>query len=519
MRLKRKLFYFFFLFFFSITVNQYYGYIGVFPIDSFLFFDTGHRTLNGYLPVKDFWINSGFLIDIIQAIFFKIFGVSWFSYVLHASIFNFLLAAATFFTLSKFDLNINLSFFYSILVAVLAYPTSGTPFLDHHSMIFSLIAMYSFILSIKEKSNLYWFSTPILITLGFLSKQTPASYIGLIIIVVSIFYFIFYFDIKKIIISFLGAASITLILFLYIIINNVGFYSLIEQLILFPMSIGGDRFENFIFPFEFNRVILRFKLIHLSQLILILIIIKNTYKNLNYLKSSEFFILITIVFSSFAFIAHQLLTLNQKFIFSIIPILLGFSHSYYKKKFKNSLIVVFLLVSLGISSTIYYKISYLDNRKFMEMENINLNKSINAKIIDEKFKNLKWINPVFKGDPNNEIKLLKESIKIIKNDKRKKILATHYQFLYSMVGENTYSPNRTYTSNGISYPLKDNKNFSKYKKFFVNQILKNHIKVIYTIRPISKYIYLDILEKECVEISRENEILYSHKILDCDSLN
>ena len=151
MKLKRKLFYFFFLFFFSIAVNHYYGYLGVYPIDSFLFFDTGHRTLNGYLPVKDFWINSGFLIDIIQAIFFKIFGVSWFSYVLHASIFNFLLAATTFFTLLKFNLNINLSFFYSVLVAVLAYPTSGTPFLDHHSMIFSLIAMYSFILSMKEK--------------------------------------------------------------------------------------------------------------------------------------------------------------------------------------------------------------------------------------------------------------------------------------------------------------------------------------------------------------------------------
>ena len=519
MKLKRKLFYFFFLFFFLIAVNQYYGYIGVFPIDSFLFFDTGNRTLNGYLPIKDFWINSGFLIDIIQAIFFKVFGVSWFSYVLHASIFNFLLASATFFTLSRFDLNINLSFFYSILVAVLAYPTSGTPFLDHHSMIFSLIAMYSFILSIKEKSNLYWFCTPVLLALGFLSKQTPVSYMGLIIVVLSIFYFIFYFDLKKIIMTFLGAVSILLILFLYIIINNVGFYSLIEQLILFPMSIGGDRVENFIFPFEFNRVFLRFKLIHLSQLILILIIIKNAYKNINYLKTSEFFILITIIFSSFAFIAHQLLTLNQKFIFFIIPILLGFSHTYYEKKFKNNLTVVILLVSLGAGSTIYYKISYLDNRKFMEMENINLNKSIKAKIINEKFKNLKWINPVFKGDPSDELKLLKESIKIIKNDKREKILATHYQFFYSALGGNVYSPNRTYSGNGVSYPLKNNKHFNKYKKFFRDQIIKNQIEIIYTIKPIGKYIYLDILEKECVEINRENEILYSHKILDCANLN
>ena len=160
-------------------------------------------------------------------------------------------------------------------------------------------------------------------------------------------------------------------MFLYIAINNIDFYSLIEQLFLFPMSIGGDRLENFIFPLEFNRVVLRFKLIYLAQFILIFIMIKKTYKNLNYLKSIEFLILLTIILSSFIFIVHQLLTLNQKFIFFIIPILLGFSHSYYEKNFHSNAIVVFLLISIGISSTIYYKISYLDNRKFMELENIN----------------------------------------------------------------------------------------------------------------------------------------------------
>ena len=62
MKKKRELIYFFFLFIFSISVNQYYGNIGVFPIDTFLFYDSGFRTLNGYFPTKDFWINSGFLM-------------------------------------------------------------------------------------------------------------------------------------------------------------------------------------------------------------------------------------------------------------------------------------------------------------------------------------------------------------------------------------------------------------------------------------------------------------------------
>ena len=99
MKKKREILYFFFLLFFSISINQYYGNIGVYPIDSFIHYDSGYRTLNGYFPTKDFWINNGFLIDLIQAIFFKVFGISWFSYVLHASIFNFLIVFATFFTL------------------------------------------------------------------------------------------------------------------------------------------------------------------------------------------------------------------------------------------------------------------------------------------------------------------------------------------------------------------------------------------------------------------------------------
>ncbi len=88
-----------------------------------------------------------------------------------------------------------------------------------------------------------------------------------------------------------------------------------------------------------------------------------------------------------------------------------------------------------------------------------------------------------------------------------------------MVGENVYSPNRTYSGNGISYPLKDNENFNKYKKFFIDQIVKNHIEIIYTIKPIGEYIYLDILEKECIKVTKENEILFSHNILNCDNLN
>ena len=67
---NKKILYFICLLFFSVSINQYYGNIGVYPIDTFLFFDSGYRTLNGYFPFKDYWVVTGPLLDIIQSIFF-----------------------------------------------------------------------------------------------------------------------------------------------------------------------------------------------------------------------------------------------------------------------------------------------------------------------------------------------------------------------------------------------------------------------------------------------------------------
>ena len=96
--------YIFFLILISFGTNQYYAYIGVLPVDSFSTFNAGYDILNGAVPFKDYWILKGIIIDFIQAGFFKIFGVSWFSYSIHASIFNSIFALATFFTLRKFNL-------------------------------------------------------------------------------------------------------------------------------------------------------------------------------------------------------------------------------------------------------------------------------------------------------------------------------------------------------------------------------------------------------------------------------
>ena len=86
--LNFKLFYLIILVSFSFLVNLYYSSIGSFPIDTFLHYDSSARILKGELPIRDFWVVSGIVIDFIQSLFFKIFGVNWYAYVIHSSVFN-----------------------------------------------------------------------------------------------------------------------------------------------------------------------------------------------------------------------------------------------------------------------------------------------------------------------------------------------------------------------------------------------------------------------------------------------
>ena len=71
----------FLILFFSIIFNYHSGNRGVFPADSFAFFDSGQRILNGQFPFKDYWVVSGPFIDYFQAFLFSLFGINWQVYI------------------------------------------------------------------------------------------------------------------------------------------------------------------------------------------------------------------------------------------------------------------------------------------------------------------------------------------------------------------------------------------------------------------------------------------------------
>ena len=70
---------------YAFYINWMSGNIGIIPIDSFGFLDSSHSILNGKLPIRDFWIFTGLLVDYMGAFFLSIFGNNWNSYLFHSS--------------------------------------------------------------------------------------------------------------------------------------------------------------------------------------------------------------------------------------------------------------------------------------------------------------------------------------------------------------------------------------------------------------------------------------------------
>ena len=136
-KIVTKYFFAFLIFLIAVLFNQYSGNRGVFPIDSFSHFDTGYRIILGDRPFEDYWIVSGFFVDYLQSLIFILLGVNWQTFLLHASILNGVVTLVIYYLFLSIGLNRALSFFYSVCFSILAYPSSGTPFVDHHSAFLS----------------------------------------------------------------------------------------------------------------------------------------------------------------------------------------------------------------------------------------------------------------------------------------------------------------------------------------------------------------------------------------------
>ncbi len=500
---------------FSFFINYYYGFIGLMPMDNTVLYNGGYRVMNGYVPFNDYWLVTGPLLDYLNALFFKIFGVSWKSFIIHSSLINLILALSSYFLFLNLELSNKYSLFYSALISILFYPVVGTPFVDHHSTFFLILAFYSLILAIKIKKYSYYFIIPSLFSLSFLSKQTPAAY-GLIFMLISIL-LICYLDkknAKKILLfSIIGSFIAIILLGLFLLITGIDFSNFLTQYLFFAGSIGDYRFSDY--QFNILDEILNFK--YLFYFIIILLVIGFNIILKKSTKKDDFFIIIISIFLVCSLVIHQIMTLNQNYIFFLIPYLCAITHIFYQKSFSKDYLLIFSIL-LCIFSVTKFHLRFNEHRKFNELEKVDISKAIDAKKLSKSLKGLKWITFKYPQNPYDELMNLKEIVKILSQDTSKKMLITDYQVLAPISEIYDYSPNQWHHPS-VSFPVKGHKYFDTYKKFFIESLKKNQIKFIYETSEENSSITEFILGHDCLKKIRLNDMLIKIELVKtCEDL-
>lgn len=492
----------------SFLSNYYFGSIGVFPIDTFAFFDSANFINNGFLPIRDYWTANGFLVDLIQSVFFKFFGVNWYVYLLHSSILNFIFSFYTYKFLQNEGLEYKYALFYSLSVSLLLYPPVGVPFSDHHSIIFSLLSIFAIISASKNNSYLLICLSIMLLVLAFLSKQIPAAFFIIFTSLYIIYQSIMNKNLNWIYVSSLFSFILILIIYFLLTAGKIEIKNFLIQYFYFPISIGANRSGGLELKYYLMSFIKEFKFFFL---LMILMIYQINLKNIKYLKINIIFIIIVLIS-----VLSQNLIKNQIIIFFLLPILIGLVHSKLNlvKEKKNIFFIIFL-ISLNLFITAKYHERFNIDRKFMDLQNINKSSYENGSDISSKLKGLKWFTTLNSSTLNVETMLLKDTIKYLKKNNTNSVIITVYQFINSEINSKIYSPNRWYTDDGVSYPLKDSKYFDYYVNFYKKKLIEKNVTKIFTISPIDEKSFNFIFTNNCYETTKINQILLKHELVNC----
>jgi signal transduction histidine kinase len=334
-----------------------------------------------------------------------------------------------------------------------------------------------------------------------------------------IYYFLSSKDFESFKIFLVGCSSATLIFAFFFYITSTPIVNFIYQYVLFPLSIGEGRissnanaYVSFLDQINFKRLVGDFKFIHLILIPLIFLSIKNfsiNNKIINYLNS-------IFIISVFAFLFNQLITANQIYIFSLIPILAALLHLNIELSKVNRK-VVFLLFFVVLFATIKFHYRYNVERKFHDLESVDKSKAIAAKQIHQNLNSLKWLS---KNDvPEVEVEVLQKAIRVIESDKREKTLITHYQFISTILNQNLNILNRWYLWDNNTHPTENHKYFDNYKSLVNKNIKSNNVEVIYLLGQKNEIIF-DKIKNYFTDVCFKSKTLVEnkfsiHEIVNC----
>ena len=223
------------------------------------------------------------------------------------------------------------------------------------------------------------------------------------------------------------------------------------------------------------------------------------FKEEFFYRSIDFKISLICVLVFISLAQHIIITNNQIFIFFLIPFFLGFTHLQLKnnkhfKNFFNSLLIIFCVVA-----TLKYHLRFNVERKFHELNGVQISNAVNSTKISKKLSGLKWISPRknTKKETLFEVNQLNIYRNILSEDKSKKIVITNYSFFSVLLNENVSSYSRWFPGDNSAFPIKGNIYFSKFSDFISSTLINRNIQSIYLLPDVDERNLTDYINLNC----------------------
>ena len=167
------------------------------------------------------------------------------------------------------------------------------------------------------------------------------------------------------------------------------------------------------------------------------------------------------------------------------------------------------LLKFGYKKAPVIKVNYDDETIFVG------NDLKHRYLIDKNLKGVQWVTMFYPKNPMVEVDIIKNAIKIINKDEKKKMIITDYQFISVFKNQYDYSVTRFwYEFHG--YPDKENKYYDYWKNFVLKRIAKNNLKVIYVLNPLhGDERPLENVLESCFQKVELSEKLYKLELKNC----
>ncbi len=488
---------------FSFYFNFESGRRGFFPLDQSIIFDGSYRILKGQIPYKDFLIPVGPVPFYIHSLFFKIFGLSYWSYLLGSSLINLLATISSFFIIYIFFPSKKwLSFVGAILTAIWFYPPSGTPYIEHTSFFLSLLGIFFILISLygerisKFSREIFLFLSGFLALLSILCKQNFGFFILPIYFLLILSFHIS--NPKKILsqsLLFLTGLIIGIFIFVALVIKFSDLNLFFKYFFKLPFETGLGRFlpKNFFFflsrmgPLSILPFIL---LIFSASLFSIILYIYNFQKADDELKR----LFVSSTLCSYLIISQYLFLLTTKnqpemglffigIIFSIGVGIIIYLTDLIKIKvhYKNS--------ETKIPSKIFIKrfllFLFLIFGFYIAFKGVNISLTRKAHdIFDEavfketlsvkEFKFLKWGEPTSMRGANVKKEEIESLINFLKWENKNFFIFPDFTILYGILNFPSPQP-LLWFHKGLTYPYSYDKSLDNW---IVESLKKNNVKII-----------------------------------------